>query len=349
MQANSIPPATAIGAEDAEEYTQALAQVWAGSYRQVVWATKLGIPKALGLSTDEWVTQRLHGYIRLSIPDRREAVKELTASTDEGGEGLSNVQAADVLGIDEKTVRNDRRASEYSEADEAAPESQSTIASEYSEADEADEAAPDDRDVAADGVSELQQPIVADPTPDQRPAAKPHVAHNSGDDEWYTPAEYIAAAHLVMGGIDLDPASTATANEVVGAAQFFTAEDDGLRQPWAGRVWLNPPYAQPLVERFCTRLVRSYAAGLVSEACVLVNNATETAWFQSLAAVASAVCFPRGRVRFWHPDKESSSPLQGQAVLYLGPRATPFRTAFLQFGFVSVLVPVVEDAAGSEP
>jgi phage N-6-adenine-methyltransferase len=165
-------------------------------------------------------------------------------------------------------------------------------------------------------------------------ADAPHVGQNAGDDAWYTPAEFIAAAVSVLGGIDLDPASSPEANAVVGAARYYTAEDDGLAHPWAGRVWLNPPYRQPAVDRFCTRLAREYAAGTVTAAIALVNNATETAWFQEVAAQCAALCFPRGRVKFWHPAKESA-PLQGQALLYLGDQPAGFRGAFLRFGFVT--------------
>lgn len=38
------------------------------------------------------------------------------------------------------------------------------------------------------------------------------------------------------------------------------------------------------------------------------------------------------RVGFWHPRKEST-PLQGQAVIYLGDNVDGFRAEFLQFGF----------------
>ncbi len=161
-----------------------------------------------------------------------------------------------------------------------------------------------------------------------------HVSHNSGNNEWYTPEEYIVAACFVMGAIDLDPASTVAANVVVGAKSFYTEDDDGLTQPWQGRIWMNPPYSQPLIGQFGERLVEAYSAGDVTQACVLVNNATETVWFQRVASVASAVCFPRSRIRFWHPERVSAQPLQGQAVLYLGCNRKTFMTAFGAFGLV---------------
>jgi ParB family chromosome partitioning protein len=164
----------------------------------------------------------------------------------------------------------------------------------------------------------------------------PHVAANTGESEWYTPLGIITAARNVMGGIDLDPASCADANEIVGATAYYTADDNGLTRPWKGRIWMNPPYAQPACAEFCTRLAVEYWDDRVTAAIALVNNATETAWFQDLAEHATAVCFPRGRVRFWHPIR-IAAPLQGQALLYLGHDRAAFTTEFRRFGIVAAL------------
>lgn len=164
---------------------------------------------------------------------------------------------------------------------------------------------------------------------------KPHVANNSGNDEWYTPAPIIEAARATMGSIDLDPASCEVAQRNVRARSYYTAESDGLSQPWFGNVWLNPPYSSPLISRFADAVTLCFEAGEIDQACVLVNNATETGWFQLMAGAASGMCLIRGRVKFLdetgHPRK---SPLQGQVVLYLGDRVAEFAAAFGDLGTI---------------
>lgn len=158
---------------------------------------------------------------------------------------------------------------------------------------------------------------------------KAHVANNSGNNEWYTPSKYIELARIVMGSIDTDPATSEIANKTVRAAQIYTAEDDGRNKPWAGNVWMNPPYAQPLMSDFAEAITAKYLDGEIEQACILVNNATETQWFQRMLDAASAVCFPRSRIKFVGPDgNPSGAPLQGQAILYMGDKVGEFKAAF---------------------
>lgn len=171
-----------------------------------------------------------------------------------------------------------------------------------------------------------------------REVKRPHVAHNSGDNEWYTPPAYINAARNVMGGIDLDPASSEIANRTVEAFAYYTAEDDGLARAWEGRVWLNPPYEKGLIDRFAEKLCAEVEAGNVSQAVVLVNNATDTRWFATLCKVATMLCFPTGRIRFQKPDGERGAPLQGQAVIYVGARQEAFAAEFAALGIVAEVV-----------
>lgn len=166
---------------------------------------------------------------------------------------------------------------------------------------------------------------------------RPHVTNNSGCNEWYTPERYLDLAREVLGEIDLDPASCAFANETVKARLFFSEDDDGLTKPWHGRVWMNPPYSADLVLKFAEKFVGEYNDGNVTEGIVLVNNATETAWFASLVSAATAVCFPRGRIRYQSQNRESLAPLQGQAFLYFGENGDKFLQAFSEIGWGAVI------------
>jgi hypothetical protein len=247
------------------------------------------------------------------------------AGRDFGADKMSTPNTAEALaaehGVDEKTIRRDGK---FAEAVETLGIEREIVTGEIE--------APKHSIVAA------AESLPEKPTAQQvRQAveavkAKPHVANNSGDNEWYTPKEYIEAARQVLGEIALDPASNPLANDIVQAATFYTVEDTGLDKDWFGTVWMNPPYESGLIGQFAEKLCDSYASGNVTDAIVLVNNATETRWFQSLAEQASAACFPKGRVKFWHPRKVAV-PLQGQAILYLGPNTDEFARAFSQFGF----------------
>lgn len=186
----------------------------------------------------------------------------------------------------------------------------------------------------ADMPEDEQEEIIAEIEAGAKPSeAIKKAAHNSGNNEWYTPSHFIEAARSVMGGIDLDPASSEIANATVKALKFFTSEDDGLTKAWSGCVFLNPPYAQPLIAQFIEKTVEQFCQGHVSEAIVLVNNGTDTAWGQKLLGSAAAVCFPKSRIRFIDPTgKPSGAPLQGQMIAYLGRHRDKFFQEFAGFG-----------------
>jgi hypothetical protein len=65
--------ADAMTRHEAEEYTQTVGKILGGSWRQIALAKKLGVPKTLGLSEEKWVNDRLGGYVKLAVEDRRSA------------------------------------------------------------------------------------------------------------------------------------------------------------------------------------------------------------------------------------------------------------------------------------
>lgn len=69
----------------------------------------------------------------------------------------------------------------------------------------------------------------------------PNPKHSSVSNEQYTPAYIVEAARKVLGGFDLDPASSPEANRLVQATRIYTEEDNGLLLPWEGRLLVNPP------------------------------------------------------------------------------------------------------------
>lgn len=118
-------------------------------------------------------------------------------------------------------------------------------------------------------------------------------------DEWYTPSYIIEPIRELLGGIDLDPCSTAEANKTVKAERFFTKDEDGLNHPWAARtVFCNPPYSKPLCAKFVDKLIRDSIDEIFLSAALLVHSKTDLNWYHQAASACDWMVFPRGRIKF---------------------------------------------------
>jgi len=162
----------------------------------------------------------------------------------------------------------------------------------------------------------------------------PHRIRGTGATEWFTPPLFIAAARSVLGEIDLDPATHPKAQKRVKATRFYTKAEDGLRQEWRGRVWLNPPYGRVDVALFVEKLLDHYQRQEVTAAILLTHNYTDTKWFHAAVAVSAAVCFTRGRIYFEDNEGGTCKPTQGQAFFYFGAETAVFAERFRDIGFL---------------
>lgn len=133
-------------------------------------------------------------------------------------------------------------------------------------------------------------------------------AHQSArmkNDEWLTPPEIMRP----LGKFDLDPCSPINRPWPT-ASNHFTIEDNGLAQPWHGRVWCNPPFGREAV-KWLRRMV-DHGNGIA-----LIPARTETAMFyETVWGVADAVLFIKGRPHFHHVDG-SRAPFNSGAPICL--------------------------------
>jgi hypothetical protein len=161
---------------------------------------------------------------------------------------------------------------------------------------------------------------------------------SSASSEWYTPAPYIEAAREVLGGIDLDPASSVQANAVVRAAKFFSKEDDGLTRDWCGRAFLNPPYGRlsdgsSLAAEFCNKAIDEFRAGRAKAAIILVNLLPSQTWQAPLFEYP--ICLVDHRIQFVSADGEQNrNPTFQNMFVYLGSDVGKFASVFTRFGYV---------------
>jgi hypothetical protein len=154
-----------------------------------------------------------------------------------------------------------------------------------------------------------------------------------GRPDYWTPPHILDRAAAVLGAIDLDPCADPISPTTSASVRRYHLTDDGLRQRWHGRVFLNPPYGAE-VEQWVDHLLIEYAAGRVHEAIVLLAARTDTAWFRKLRQFPR--CFLTGRLTFGNSDSAAPFP---SVVVYLGADVATFAAAFADLGDVYQYVP----------
>src|SRR5262249_59268801 len=108
--------------------------------------------------------------------------------------------------------------------------------------------------------------------------------------DWYTPPENFKALGLVF---DLDSCSPGPGHWVP-AKKIYTIRDDGLRQPWHGLTFVNPPFGGrnghvPWLVKFL-----DHGGGIA-----IVRAYTSSGWFhEHVVPRAELLLFPKGKTKF---------------------------------------------------
>ena len=128
--------------------------------------------------------------------------------------------------------------------------------------------------------------------------------NTDNNDEWLTPPYIIKA----LGEFDLDPCSPVNRLWPT-AKKHYTIEDNGLEQPWEGRIWCNPPYGRDTF--LWLNKLASHGNGIA-----LIFARTETIGFhKEIWNKADSVFFFKGRLKFFKVDGTESGTANAPSCL----------------------------------
>lgn len=92
--------------------------------------------------------------------------------------------------------------------------------------------------------------------------------------------------------------------------EFFTEEQDGLRQDWRGVCWMNPPYGRGIG----AWLKKAYESSLQGATVVcLVPARTDTRWWHDYCT-KGVVTFIKGRLKFG--GHKNNAPFPSALVVF---------------------------------
>lgn len=154
--------------------------------------------------------------------------------------------------------------------------------------------------------------------------SKMAVHFSSNTDEWQTPPDLFARLDAQYH-FTLDPCCTKTSAK---CAKYFTAEDDGLTQSWAGhRVFCNPPYSRGKQYKWIKKAYEESLKGVL--VVCLIPARTDVKFFYDYCTKASEIIFITGRVKFIENGKTNgnNAPFPSCIVVF-SPTTTPLKISW---------------------
>lgn len=197
------------------------------------------------------------------------------------------------------------------------------------------------REKQLDGSYKIRQQVIK--YLGKSPDSKSHTFEavtSSKSVEWYTPPEIITLVKEFLGTIHIDPASSASAQEWIGAKTYYTSRDNGLKHSWRGNLWLNPPYGSQNkknnnygVTAWCHKAIEEYDRGNVLQGIILVGGTSKGVRSLRQRFIR---CEPTKRIQFVSPDREKIAPPPPPTFYYLGENGERFKQMFSAIGDLSV-------------
>ncbi|MGZ4996136.1 MAG: phage N-6-adenine-methyltransferase [Methylobacter sp.] len=135
-----------------------------------------------------------------------------------------------------------------------------------------------------------------------------NVHFSSETDLWSTPQSFFDELNKEFN-FELDVCAT---KDNTKCPVYFTKDDDGLTQEWAGKVWMNPPYGRE-IKAWMKKAYESAKNG--ATVVCLVPARTDTVWWHEYA-IKHEVRFIKGRLKFG--DAKNNAPFPSAVVVMRG-------------------------------
>lgn len=93
--------------------------------------------------------------------------------------------------------------------------------------------------------------------------------------------------------------------------KYYTKEDDGLKKPWFGTCWMNPPYGKEINKW----IRRAYEVSFYNVTTVcLIPSRTDANYFHDYC-LKGEIRFIRGRIHFVDINGKSGRPSFGSIIV----------------------------------